>query len=131
MDENFKNSLYDVTPIQIRVGQENPVLNFLLQCNQKTEWIYITAWNPNGEQASNGQNKRQNGELLEELQKRDWVILPGFGIGDARDWPPEASFLVLGCSKEEGRLLAKRFEQKAFLYGSERDKPSLVYMERI
>ena len=132
LNESYRKTTYTVSSLSIRIAQLNPILDQFLQCNQKTEWIYITAWNPFSDaslsmQQSNQRNTERNQALLKRLQKRkDWIILPGWGIADACDWPPEASFLVLGAGEEEGRALAKEFKQKAFLYGCNGDTARLL-----
>lgn len=129
-EQAYRSTSYSVSEITIRIGQQNPALDFLLFCNQKTEWVYLTAWNPGGEIGDREGNQRENMALLHQLKQNDWIILPGWGIGDDRSWPPEASFLILGCSLESGNKLAEQFDQNAFLYGRERDIPELIYTEK-
>ena len=125
----YQHTAYTISGFEIRIGQRNPQLDFLLEANQKTEWIYITAWNPKNENWNIARNQKANSELLLRLQMEDWILLSGWGIGDQRDWPPEASFLALGCSLEQGKKIAREFQQIAFLYGSKRDIPKLIYTE--
>ena len=133
LEQAYQNTSYMTSGIVIRAGQQNPQLDFLLFCNQKKEWVYLTAWNPAEEHWNIKRNQKANTELLQQIKDpikdQGWIILPGWGIGDDRVWPPEASFLILGCSLEAGKKIAKQFGQNAFLYGRERDIPELIYME--
>lgn len=130
LQEAYQNTTYMLEGAAIRVGLRNPQLDFLLSCNQKTEWVFLTAWNPKEEKEWDvDKNEKANTLLLEKLKEKDWIILPAWGIGDNRYWPPEASFLILGCNLEMGKQLAKQFRQNAFLYGREQDIPKLIYME--
>jgi hypothetical protein len=125
----YQHTAYTISGFEIRIGQRNPQLDFLLEANQKIEWVYITAWNPKNENWNIERNQQANSALLLRLQMEGWTLLSGWGIGDQRDWPPEASFLVLGCSLGQGQKIAREFQQIAFLYGRKQDIPKLIYTE--
>ena len=114
----YKQTSYQCGTISIRVDRINPEIDALLRCNQRTEWAFITAWNPDGEIVSPEKNGKANQSLLLELQQKQYVILPGWGIGDDRQWPPEASFLVVGMNREEAMLLGNRYKQRAVVIGT-------------
>jgi hypothetical protein len=113
----YKNTTYQCGIISIRIGTENSSLDNLLLVNGVNEWAFITAWNPNGEMSPPEQNYDANQQLLLDLQELNYFILPGWGVGDDRKWPPEASFLVLGINKEQAISLAKRYNQLAIVFG--------------
>lgn len=129
LNEAYQRTAYTVLGLEIRIGQQNPQLDILLEENQKTEWTYLTAWNPKGKMRNIERNQQANSTLLQRLQMEDWILLSGWGIGDQQDWQPEASFLVLGCSLKEGQEIAREFQQIAFLYGRKQDIPKLIYTE--
>ena len=62
-------------------------------------------------------NIRNNQSLLETLQQSDWKVLPAWGVPDVPVWPPEASYLILGISTKDARLIAQQFNQHAFVFG--------------
>ena len=126
MDE-YKNTTYQSGAISIRIGIQNSALDHLLRINRWKEWAFITAWNPNGEMSQPDNNHAANQRLLLDLQKHNFVVLPGWGIGDDRRWPPEASFLVLGINKQQAISLAKSYNQLAIVYGCIGNPPQLCF----
>ena len=116
--------------IQIRIHQPSPVLDKWLTLNGYTTWVFITAWNPIGAPAHQlNQNISNNSALLTKLQQKNTTVLPGWGIPDVPEWPPEASFLVLGISKEEATSFSVAFGQRAFVFGRVKEKSELVVLD--
>ena len=102
----------------IRVHCLSPQVDELLILNRCTTWAFITAWNPMGKSPHQlTDNIRNNQSLLETLQQSDWKVLPAWGVPDVQVWPPEASYLILGISKEDATLIAQQFNQHAFVFG--------------
>jgi len=102
----------------IRIGQKTPILDECLRLNDRTTWAFITAWNPNGYPLHDlDMNVEMNRQLLCVLHQMDCIVLPAWGIPDAPIWPPEASFLILGITKEAAASLSSQFEQHAFVFG--------------
>jgi len=129
MNDPYIETSYQCSLISLRVAQRGASLDELLRCNGQSEWTFITAWNPHGNTDSVENNERNNQLLLLDLQKQGHIIIPGWGIGDDRRWPPEASFLVLGINKEQAISLAKRYKQRAIVCGSIGQVASLHYIE--
>lgn len=51
------------------------------------------------------------------LQAKSFTYYYGEGVPDNRNWPPEASFWVLGISKQDAIALGKKWEQRAIVFG--------------
>ena len=116
--------------IQIRIHQLEPVLDQWLKHNGYMTWAFITAWNPIGESDHQlKQNIGRNDALLADLQLLNGMVLPGWGIPDAPEWPPEASFLVLGISKEDATVISARYGQRAFVFGEKGAKAQLCILD--
>ena len=109
--------------IEVRVGRRNQTLDLLLSENGSRGWAYITAFNPNSDRRSQGENIRRHKLLRGEIRRRGFRILEGEGVGADRKWPPEKSFLVLGISKEEASRLGRTFGQRAIVVG-QRNRPA-------
>jgi len=129
MGDPYRETSYQSSLISIRVDQQSASIDQLLQCNNQSSWAFLTAWNPHGEMTSIDDNQRANQELLHDLQQENFIILPGWGIGDDRVWPPEASFLVIGIAKDQAISLAKRYKQRAIVLGMIGTAASLYYLE--
>ena len=127
MSNPYEETTYQSQLIAIRVGQQHPSLDEVLRCNGLTTWAFITAWNRNGELDSMSDNQHANEQLLEEVKQKGYIILPGWGIGDDRCWPPEASFLLLGINEQQAIALAQKYQQRALLVGTIGDIAKLHY----
>ena len=63
--------------------------------------------------------------LLAWLPSHGYAWLPGAGIGDTGNWPPEASVLVLGANEVVADELCVLFEQNAVLVNGKDAIPRL------
>ena len=107
----------------IRIGSHHEQLDEMLLENNCDTWSYITASNPASELLSGAQNAGRNRELVELLRSQDLVFYRGEGIGSDPTWPAEASFLILGISREAAMQLGRQFGQNAIVCGK-RDGPA-------
>ena len=117
--EAYQNTSYLVfdPPFCIRIGQYHPPLDECLTKHQVKSWIYITAFNPQSQMQSTEVNEGAQAKLEQRLSQLGLLFFSGHSTADAKDWPPEPSFLVLGATKEIGVKLADEFGQLAFLCG--------------
>ena len=115
--------------VSIRIHSPSPKLDELLILNHCTTWAFITAWNPIDKDPHRlTDNLDNNRRLLRVLQQSSWVVLPGWGIPDVPVWPPEASYLILGISKEDATLIAREFNQHAFVFGKYKKRAELCQL---
>ncbi len=56
-----------------------------------------------------------------------WKIFSGRGVAQSGDWPPEESWLILGLTISDARLMAVKWEQLAFLYGEVGQPAQLIW----
>ncbi len=67
--------------------------------------------------------------LLAEVRQRGLTVHPGLGSGDAGDWPPEESLLVLGLDEAAAVALGHRFGQRAIVVGTRGTAARLVWID--
>ena len=112
--------------IDIRIGSAPPALERLLDNHGAATWAFLTAWNPRSNQLPPAENHARQRELLDTIDRHGWTALRGAGIGDDGTWPAEESLLVLGISRDQAVLLARRFGQAAIVVGERGGPAELV-----
>jgi len=110
----------------IRIGSHHERLDEMLHDHQCDGWSYITASNPASDLLSDEQNAGRNRELESLLESQSFVFYRGEGVGSDPAWPAEASFLILGISREAAVLLGRQFGQNAIVCGVLRHAAKLV-----
>lgn len=105
------------TDIVIQIDTLNPDLDSFLIDNNAFNWVFISADNPQSKQVSPSENEQLRQRFLNFCKQQQWAIWPGIGIPSANDWPAEESWLILDIDKEIGDVLAREFDQKAYLWG--------------
>lgn len=137
LEEAFRATRYEAfglgCELILRVDQPHPELDALLLNTSRTNWAFLTAWNPRSIPTEAQKNFRANqklenqlGELRDE-EDRPLLVLPGRGVGPDPNWPPEESFLVLGISNAQAATLCEQFNQWARLAGTRGASASLVW----
>ena len=66
--------------------------------------------------------------LARELQERDLTYIRGVGQHPTNGWTGEQSFLVLGLSRDDARMLGARHEQNAIVWCGPDAVPELVLL---
>ena len=93
--------VHECTPeFCIRIGSHHEQLDRLQLEHNCDAWSYITASNPASERLSEDQNTGRNRELEALIRSQDLVFYRGEGVGSDPTWPAEASFLILGISRD-------------------------------
>jgi len=110
----------------IRIGSHHERLDEMLHKHQCDAWSYITASNPATELLCDEKNASRNQELESLLQTRGVVFYRGEGVGSAPEWPAEASFLILGISRDAAMHLGRQFDQNAIVCGKRGETAELV-----
>lgn len=114
--------------VALRIGEPALELNDILIEHEVGSWAFITACNPMSKKAPEAANKKHLVELEDLLKDRELIYFPGEGIGDARAWPCEASFLILGINLDEGIDIARTFGQHAIVFGRFNKPAQLVWV---
>ena len=113
-------------PVHLRVDQRNEILFQLLLRDAAISWAYVTAFNPGSQPLANEENLQRQRQLEDLLRRDGLVFFSGAGVGDDKQWPPEASVLILGISQSRAIELAREFGQNAILAGGADAVPELV-----
>lgn len=89
---------------------------------------FITACNPWSRPTSDGENTQHMDDLTKILQARSLHWHPGSGQHPVNEWPAEPSILVMGLSLAAARVLARSFDQNAFIWNGSDAVPQLVLL---
>ncbi len=89
--------------IVLRVGERNPRLDELMMEFGALSSAFTTAWNPGSVKLSIEENQTRQTALKEEVRKAGYLSFCGEGVGQDEAWPPEASVLILGISREDAQ----------------------------
>lgn len=102
----------------LRVGKSNAKLDNLLVKSGALSCAFITACNPGSKRLSDADNKARQSALIGEAGRRGYRLLHGQGVAQDARWPPEASILIIGISRETAKELGRVFGQIAIVFAS-------------
>lgn len=112
--------------LKLRTDQNAPDLDRYLAEHGDQSWAFITAYNPRSQLMPPTQNRQRLEQMVEDLKRQGYSLLPGVGVGDDGLWPPETSVLVLNISREAAQRLGCEYGQNALLFGTIGQKVELV-----
>ena len=69
-------------PVDIRIGVRNTALDRILDQHRVSEWIFVTASNPESRVLPEYENARHNAELEQMLADEGWQYLHASGVPD-------------------------------------------------
>lgn len=118
----------DGSSVTIRCGARSEGLDRHLDDLGMMDWAFITACNPRSTRLGEAENAIRMARLDAMLRDRGLAWLAGSGRGDAGDWPPEPSRLVLGIAEADAIALGRLFEQNAIVAGSRGHAARLVWL---
>jgi hypothetical protein len=133
LEAAYRATMYCVeTPdsrFALRIGQPSAELDRLLANKQESRWAYLTACNPKSNRQSDAENEHAQRQLLKMLTAEGYLLFFGIGIGEAGDWPPEPSVLVVGIDELAAVALGRQFGQAAIVVGRVGESPRLVWCD--
>ncbi len=133
LEAAYRQTTYRVSgasgPVDIRIGIRNGSLDRLLEAHQVREWAFVTASNPGSRASPEHENARRNAELEQVLREAGLQYLHGSGVPDESGWQPERSYLVLGITNADAMAMAKRWGQRAIVWGSLGNAPKLAWTD--
>ena len=104
--------------IQIRIDEANPMLYSWLTSNSAKTWVVLTAWNPNGDSSLTvEENQKRQERLLREIQERNLVAIPMWGLGDQANWAAEPSLLIFNVCFDDVESWLQKYQQNACVFG--------------
>ena len=113
--------------IVLRVGERNPRLDELMTKFGALSSALITAWNPGSVKLSIEENQTRQVALTEKVRKAGYLSFCGEGVGQDEGWPPEASVLILGISREDAQQLGAECGQLAIVFVEFEQSVELVF----
>ena len=116
------------TPLTLRVGILNAGLAALHKTHSVESSAYVTACNPFSQALDDSANDARQAVLVRELQQHGLTYIKGIGQHPTNGWTGEQSFLVLGLSREDAKMLGARHEQNAIVWCDQDAKPELVLL---
>ena len=120
--------VFSEPPFALCIGAASETL-LKLYCQYGADCAtFVTACNPYSQQVEAAANAARQAELESELKQRGLKFIAGEGRHPAGGWPAEASFLVLGISREEAMDLGRRYEQNAVVWCGADAVPELVLL---
>jgi hypothetical protein len=124
MTETHYKVFADV-PFTMHIGQPCPELKAIMAEHNALSAALITAWNPFSQRLSVKENNARQDELTTGLKKRGLVCIDGIGQHPHNEWPGEVSVLVLSLNREAAKVLARHYDQHAFVWVPESGIPEL------
>lgn len=112
----------------LRIGKYSPELSQHYLASGTNSALFITAFNPFGEEQGNEANETAHAKLGEVLRARVADVTEGAGADPTEKWKPEMSYLALGISAEDARELGRRFKQDAVVWAGEDAIPQLLLL---
>ena len=115
-------------PLTLNIGVANPGLVALHTSHSVESSAYVTACNPFSQTLDDSTNDARQAVLAGELQQHGLTYINGIGRHPTNGWRGEQSFLVLGLSLEDARMLGIHHEQNAIVWCGPDAVPELVLL---
>lgn len=123
--------VFQAGEIVIRVDQPAPTALVRLMLASKTATaIVVTAFNPFSVSLPEEVNQLRQQFLRQDIAERGLTAVEAEGRDPARQWPPEASLMVLGASAEQVTRLLVDYQQHAVVFSSLGEPTRLVLHPR-
>lgn len=115
-------------PITLRIGEVSAALAELHRRHGVEASAFITAWNPYSRATSDEVNAERQQALARELQQLGLTCLDGVGQHRSNQWPGEPSFLALGLTLEDAKVIGTRHGQNAIVWCGVDAVPQLILL---
>lgn len=102
--------------VVLHVGAANDALAALMRVVHAPTAAVLTAYNPWSVATPAHANDAAQRELEAALAAHGIAMLPASGRDPSGAWPPEASVLAFGLTRDAAHALARRFAQNAFVW---------------
>lgn len=116
------------SPFALRIGEHSAPLAHHYNERGVSCATYITGWNPKGVAVTYDANETAQKRLRAEAEELGFECIEGEGGGEIGEWAPEASLLILGCSRSRAKRLGHKFKQNAVVWIGPNAVPELVVL---
>lgn len=121
MDRGYRISRYSAGPVAARIGEPSPTADNWMAHHRAPSLVLITAWNPWSKRLPDRLNELAHRRLLTALRGRP-VVEGWSGNGPWQEWT-----VATPGGPKLGRLLCRRFRQRAFIWIRRNRRTRLVY----
>ena len=123
--EAYHQTDYHFGDTFFNIGELSSKAASLLQQFAPAGGLFITAWNPLGEELTLEDNLKANQNLKAELLIRGLNVIDGYGVSKDGKWR-EDSFFTYPIDEETSLKLCCDFSQNAVVYVSSNGVPELL-----
>ena len=123
-----KYHVHGAMPLTLNIGVANAGLAALHKTHSVESSACVTACNPYSQALDDSANDARQAVPVRELQQHGLTYIKGIGQHPTNGLSGEQSFLVLGLSREDARMLGVRHEQNAIVWCDHDAKPELVLL---
>ncbi len=133
LDAAYRRTTYWIeTPHRyyaIRIDEHHPELDEFLSSHGPHCWAVITAFNPDSQLLSPPENQVLAARLARAVEAVGFESFVATGAGWSGDWPPESGLLIVGIAEANARDLARKFQQKALVFGESGCRARLLWTD--
>jgi hypothetical protein len=112
----------------LKIGLISPEIKKLYAIKKQDCALFITAFNPYGQQQDDGTNLAAHQRLGAQLRSLTSHVYEGQGADPHGDWPPELSYLALGINRETAEMLGQQAHQDAVVWIGPGALPELLLL---
>jgi hypothetical protein len=112
----------------LQVGQHSPALASRYAAIGSDCALFITAFNPLGQEQDDDANQTAHARLGEQLREVVDHVIEGDGADPSGQWPAERSYLAFGIDADAARELGRRFQQDAVVWIGKDAIPQLLLL---
>ncbi len=113
----------------VRIDEQHTELDAFLNSQGHRCWAVVTAFNPQSQLLPPPENRVLAEQLQHEIDAARLKSLPATATGWSGDWPPESGLLIVGISQADARDLARKFQQKALVFGESGCRARLLWTD--
>jgi hypothetical protein len=111
----------------LRIGEGSTELDELMTTAGALSCAFVTAWNPRAAKLPEIANRAKHCQLIQEVQRRRYLFLPGRGVGENPAWASEQSILIVAISRESAKELGTLFDQIAIVFVQRGEPAELLF----
>ena len=112
----------------LRIGQQSPGLALRYAAIGSDCALFITAFNPLGQEQDDAANQTAHARLGAQLREVSDHVFEGDGADPSGQWPAERSYLAFGIDADAARELGRSFQQDAVVWIGKDAVPQLLLL---
>ncbi len=130
--EAYRSTHYRVgsgeSAFSLKIGSRSEELLRLYKLTGLDCGLFITAFNPHGEEQSDEANAAAHAQLGQDLRATFQHVKEGAGADPSGTWPEEKSYFALGVDGQHARELGNHFLQDAVVWTGPDAIPRLLLL---